>query len=188
MQEKQDRDKKGRFMKGGPGGPGRSKGDPKDIVCGDGKKRSVDALIYDLLAAYESLGGDTFLRKWAVHSHVNLRKFFELLFKFAPQPDVVAGDMNMRVVSAVPRPDERTMAKRIRKLEAELKTKDEELEDLRRPPAPDVAVIEHEPIRPRELPEHGTPGIKEMTDEELDAEIARIQKEIKNGDTQTKAL
>jgi len=120
MKKKQEsakeRDKKGRFTKGHKGGPGRPIGDPKDIICKDGKKRSVDALIYDLLGAYEDLGGDKFLRKWAVHSHSNLRKFFELLFKFAPQPDVVAGDPNIKVVSAVPRPDERTMAKIIKKL------------------------------------------------------------------------
>lgn len=52
MNKQQERDKKGRFTKGHKGGPGRPKGEPRDIICKDGKKRSVDALIDDLLATY----------------------------------------------------------------------------------------------------------------------------------------
>lgn len=189
MNKQSDRDKKGRFRKGGKAGPGRPKGEPKDIVCKDGKKRSVEALIEDLLATYGSLGGPKFLKAWALISQNNLRKFVEILFRFAPQPDVFTGNTNIQVVSAVPRIDDRAMAKRIRDLEAELKMKDEELHGFRASAhAPDEGELEHEPVRLLSLPAHGNPGIKDMTDDELDLEIARIQKEIKDGKVKKKAL
>lgn len=155
MKKQAERDKKGRFAKGHKGGPGRPKGEPKDIICKDGKKRSVDALIDDLLATYGTLGGSKFLKKWAMQSHGNLRKFIEILFKFAPQPDVVAGDVNVQVITAVPRINDSAAAKRIRELEAELRKKDKELERIRAPiDVQDVKEIEHKPVRPVELPEH----------------------------------
>ncbi len=81
-----ERDKKGRYVKGHKGGPGRHKGEPRDIICKDGKKRSVEMLITDLLATYKTLGGEKFLKKWAASSNRNLARFIEILFKFAPQP------------------------------------------------------------------------------------------------------
>ena len=88
--EVKERDPKGRFAKGHKSlSPGRPKGSPKDIICKDGKKRSVQALVDDLLAAYEHLGGDKFLRQWASHSHRNLARFVEILFKFAPPPEML---------------------------------------------------------------------------------------------------
>lgn len=38
MNKQPERDKKGRFTKGHKGGPGRPKGEPRDIICKDGKK------------------------------------------------------------------------------------------------------------------------------------------------------
>jgi hypothetical protein len=131
MKKQPERDKKGRFTKGHKGGPGRPKGEPRDIICKDGKKRSAGALIDDLLATYGTLGGEKFLKKWAMQSHSNLRKFIEILFKFAPHPEGYVGDANIKVISAVPRPDQGDTAKRIREMQAELKEKDEELKRLK---------------------------------------------------------
>lgn len=168
MKKQTERDKKGRFAKGHKGGPGRPKGEPKDVICKDGKKRSVEDLITDLLAAYRTLGGQKFLKKWAAASNKNLAKFIEILFKFAPHTDVVPGDTTIHVTSAVPRLDDRAAAKRIRELEAELREKDEE---LRRHEAPvdvqDVKEIKHEPVRLFALPEHRDPKIKAAKDEEI---------------------
>ena len=86
--EKGNRDSKGRWKKGKPGGPGRRKGEPKDIVCQDGKTRSPAALVNDLLSTYGKMGSNKLLYKWAMRSHGNLTKFIDLLFKFAPMPTV----------------------------------------------------------------------------------------------------
>lgn len=83
-----ERDKKGRYAKGHKGGPGRKPGTIKDITCADGKKRSVAALVDDLLAAYATMGGGEFLAKWATANHRNLTKFIDILYKFAPMPAV----------------------------------------------------------------------------------------------------
>lgn len=152
-----ERDKKGRFSKGHKGGPGRPKGEPRDIICKDGKKRSVNALIDDLLATYGTLGGTKFLKKWAMQSHGNLRKFIEILFKFAPQPDVVAGDTNIQIISAVPRirSDDTGQGERIKELQQLLRQRDEEIRLLKgQVDVPDLGDIKHEPVRPAELPEH----------------------------------
>lgn len=165
------RDKAGRFKKGTPGGPGRKKGEPRDIIYKDGKKRSVATLIDDLLAAYETLGGDKFLKKWATHSHRNLARFIEILFKFAPQPQDANRSSNTifeisekfmpkikieRIISDV-RPDEMgdPLGKRIKYLEDRLKEKDKEISRLRASVnVHDTKEIEHEPICSAELPEH----------------------------------
>ncbi len=173
------RDKAGRFKKGTPGGPGRKKGEPRDIICKDGKKRSVETLIDDLLAAYEGLGGDKFLKSWAAQSNRNLAAFVQLLFKFAPQsqgvnpsgsPSFLISEKFMpivkvnRVITDI-RPDENTIMeipesgsarkKRILELQAALKEKDEELRKLKvLVDTQDVKALEHVPIRPDELPEH----------------------------------
>ncbi len=131
MNKQSERDKKGRFTKGHKGGPGRPKGEPRDIICKDGKKRSIETLINDLLAAYQTLGGEKFLKKWAAQSNRNLTKFIDILFKFAPHPEGYYGDVNIKVISAVPRPDLGDAAKRIREMQAELKEKDEELKRLK---------------------------------------------------------
>ena len=145
-----------------------------------GKSRSVDVLIADLLANYESMGGKAFLRKWALHSHVNLRKFIEILFRFAPQPEVFAGDLNMQIISAVPRMDDSEKGKRIKELEDQVKEKDDELYGYRASVhVKDVEEIEHEPVRPLALEEHCEKKPVEMTDKELDLEIERIQKELR---------
>ena len=155
MKKKSERDKKGRFVKGHKGGPGRSKGEPKDVICKDGKKRSIGDLISDLLAAYQTMGGEKFLKKWAKQSNRNLTKFIEILFKFAPHPDVVPGDTSIKVISAVPRSDDRATAKRIRELEAKLREKEEELKQFRTSvDVQDIKEIQHEPVRPAALPEH----------------------------------
>lgn len=195
MKKNKERDKKGRFSKGHTGGPGRPKGEPRDIVCKDGKKRSVATLIGDLLAAYESLGGDKFLRKWALHSHSNLRKFIEILFKFVPQPEVVAGDTNIKVISAVPRvkieriitddPEKvgmpRAQEKTINDLQAEIRAKDGEIKHLKALiDAQETRVIEHEPIPPAALPEHTDKLLDELaslSEEELDKRLERMTNE-----------
>ncbi len=132
MKKNQERDNKGRFIKGHKSlSPGRPKGEPRDNICKNGKRRSVEGLINDLLAAYQTLGGEKFLKKWAAQSNRNLTKFIDILFKFAPHPEGYYGDVNIEVISAVPRPDPGDAAKRIREMQAELKEKDEELKRLK---------------------------------------------------------
>lgn len=173
------RDKRGRYTKGTGGGPGRKKGDPKDLVCGDGKKRSVSVLLDDLLKAYASMGGEKFIKKWALESKGNLKKFIEILFKFAPQPEnpSLPGGTTFEIsekfmpkiklerIYTDIRPNENTIMKRprpgdarkkrIMELQDKLKEKDEELRRLKALiDGHDTKEIEHEPIRPIELPEH----------------------------------
>ena len=132
MNKNQERDNKGRFIKGHKSlSPGRPKGEPRDIIFKNGKRRSVEGLISDLLAAYQTLGGEKFLKKWAAQSNRNLTKFIDILFKFAPHPEGYYGDVNIKVISAVPRPDRGDAAKRIREMQAELNKKDEELKRLK---------------------------------------------------------
>lgn len=169
IKKRPDRDKKGRFLKGARAGPGRPKSQPGDIICKDGKRRSVDALIKDLLLAYEAMGGGDFIKKWALHSHKNLTKFVEILFRFAPQPEQAGSDINIQVISAVPR---QATDQRVRDLERRLQESEAELQIYK---AQDLKVIEHEPIREDEK----DPGIKKMTDDELDQEIEKIQKELR---------
>lgn len=196
MKEKKERDKKGRFAKGHKGSGGRPKGEPRDIVCKDGKKRSVEGLINDLLAAYGSLGGDKFLKKWAVQSHGNLRKFIEILFKFVPQPQTPTqgpGSLMFdfsekikieRIITddpekvGMPRSDQKAI---INDLRTQLKQKDDELTHLRALiDAQDIKEIEHTPIRPAALPEHTDKMLDELanlSDEELDKRLERMTNE-----------
>ena len=181
MSKKSERDKKGRYAKGHKGGPGRPKGEPKDIVCKDGKKRSLTALLNDLLNTYEELGSDKFLISWAKHSHRNLNEFMKLLFRFVPEPKSIdplssasyeISEKYMpkikieRVITDI-RPDEHGDAimkmprsgdarnKRIMELQDKLKRKDGELRHLKALiNTQGIKEIEHEPIRPVELPEH----------------------------------
>ena len=170
------RDKKGRYTKGTGGGPGRKKGDPKDLVCGDGKKRSVGVLLDDLLKAYASMGGEKFIKKWALESKGNLKKFIEILFKFAPQPESpslpggITHEISERFMpklriervitdklpdEAEERASNAETEERINYLEAQLKVKDEELRRLRNlVDEEDAEEIEHELIHLLELPEH----------------------------------
>jgi len=78
------RSKTGQFMRGTKGGPGRKKGNVKDLLFKDGKKRSTEELIQDLLTTYVKLGSDKMLYKWATESRGNLKRFLDILFKFAP--------------------------------------------------------------------------------------------------------
>ena len=80
------RDSKGRWKKGKKGGPGRTKGEAKDLVCKGGKRHSVGALVEDLLGTYNKLGSNKFLLEWALSSKRNLTLFIQLLYKFAPMP------------------------------------------------------------------------------------------------------
>ena len=80
------RNKTGQFMKGTRGGPGRKKGDVKDVLFKDGKKRTTEELIQDLLTTYVKLGSNKMLYKWATESKGNLKRFLDILFKFAPLP------------------------------------------------------------------------------------------------------
>ena len=174
------RDKAGRFKKGTPGGPGRKKGEPRDIICKDGKKRSVETLIDDLLSAYGGLGGGKFLKSWAAQSNRNLAAFVQLLFKFAPQSQGVgpSGSTSYeiserympivkvnRVISDA-RPEEMkegAIDNRVITLQAELKKKNEELKHLKALlSGREIREIEHEPIRPKGLQEHSEVEIEKM--------------------------
>ena len=153
---------------------GERKAIPRIWVCGDGKKRSVGVLLDDLLKAYASMGGEKFIKKWALESKGNLKKFIEILFKFAPQPEssslpggttFEASEKFMPTIKVERiftdrRPGEKAedaiAQKRINALQAELETEREENRRLRMlVDGKDAEVIEHEPIRPSELPEHG---------------------------------
>lgn len=160
MKKKKERDKKGQYAKGHKGGPGRKPGEPKDILCKDGKKRSVAALIDDLLDAYATLGGAKFLKSWASHSHKNLAAFVQLLFKFAPQPEI--GDdreikpLQVQITTTPTDSHIANMEKNIIELRDELREKSDELQRLKSifdTHNITFEELEHEPIR-NELPGH----------------------------------
>lgn len=156
------RDLKGQFKKGCKGGPGRRKGEVKDIVCSDGKKRSPADLVDDLLSTYSRLGSNKFLYEWVLSSKRNLTKFLDILFKFAPPPEqVIAGDEFKPLtvhIKSIPT-DEHTLAmeKNIKLLTDENREQRSELLRLRSIfSSHDIKFeeIEHTPIR-EALPEHG---------------------------------
>ena len=180
MNEKTERDKKGQFQKGHKGAGGRPKGTIKDITCADGKKRSVAALVDDLLGAYATMGGGKFLAKWATANHRNLTKFIDILYKFAPMP--VVGDdrefkpLTVQVTNVIG--DKRTeqlgtysqshqgLQDQLEELRKELRKKDNEIERFKgifKDHDIDPGVIEHTPVRD-ELPGHED----DETEDELD--------------------
>lgn len=182
MTKKTGRDRKGRFTTGNIGGPGRRKVLPKELISKGGRGKSLDKLISDLLSTYEAVGSEAFLKKWATASHRNLTKFVELLYRFATPPEVGQGDLNIQVVSAVPRPGSGDVAasKVIRDLREELKERDKEIKRLNSIlDFTDVVETEHEVIPPDELPEHRE-EIKELSDEELEEEIKKTKEEVNN--------
>jgi hypothetical protein len=163
------RDKGGRFKKGTGGGPGRKKGEPRDIICKDGKKRSVEALIDDLLSTYSKLGSDKFLHEWALKSHRNLTKFIDILFKFAPQPEtLIKGEfkplqVTVNRVITDKRPQEletyprshQGLEDQIHELRTELYAKDKRLKEYAalldtldiEDSVRSIPLIEHEPVK-----------------------------------------
>jgi len=172
MKKKTERDKKGQYAKGHKGGPGRPKGEPEDIIYKDGKKRTIAALLNDLLGTYEKLGSDKFLTAWAKQSHKNLNEFMKLLFRFVPEPKSIESSdrIPLQVIVSdkylpkdakamkMPRPgDKNNMEKIIYDLQVELKRRGEEirrLKDIFDAHGIKSEEIEHEPIPPDALPEH----------------------------------
>ena len=166
------RDQGGRFKKGTPGGPGRTKGTIQDVLCKDCKTRSVSVLLDDLLGAYATMGGGKFLAKWATQNHRNLTKFIDILFKFTPDSKAVDRSEHSKPLRLIisdqflpkigdkkakemPEPENFKEAEKIiRKLLIELKKKEEQLKRYKKHDVQDVRPIEHEPIRPEGLPEH----------------------------------
>jgi len=207
VKEKVDkRDNKGRFKKGTGGGPGRKKGEPKDIICKDGKKRSTEQLIEDLLTTYSKLGSDKFLHKWALKSQRNLARFIDILFKFAPEPKRVdgVGDVSYQLsdkfmpkftierIITDERPDEHggpkmkmprpgdIIDKKVKEMEDKLREKDAEIQRLRgifETHGIDSEELVHEPIKPIELPEHSETEIEEKI-EELEKRKAELEHEL----------
>lgn len=155
------RDKGGRYKKGTGGGPGRKKGEPQDVLCKDGKARSVTALVDDLLSTYSKLGSDKFLHAWAVRSHRNLTAFIQLLYKFAPPPEqLVTQEFKPLTIQVkeMPKGDAiAAMEKTIRDLGDRLREQDMELLRLRSIFSSHNITyeeIEHTPVRDKELPKH----------------------------------
>jgi len=182
MKKTTGRDRKGRFTRGNIGGPGRRKVLPKELISKGRKGGSLDKLISDLLSTYQSIGSEEFLKKWATANHKNLTKFVELLFKLATPPEFGGGDLNIQIVSAVPRPGDKedAAASVIRELRAELKQRDQEIKRLNGIlDFTDPVEVDHEVIKPDELPEHEE-GIKKLTDDELDQEIKKLKEEVKH--------
>ena len=211
MKKEKERDNKGRYAKGHKGGPGRPKGEPKDIIGKAVKKGDMTGLLNALLETYAKLGGDKFFFTWAKRSHGNLNEFMKLLFRFVPQPGSSESDIHKmrfdfgeglkveRVLTderpdenaphEMPKPDSPIGAK-ILKLQAEIRAKDKEIDQLKarlsvQEAGEDLEEIKHRPIRPIGLPEHDEDReIEEMTDEELDEAIEWAEKEAKDGSSQ----
>ena len=165
------RDNAGRFKKGTKGGPGRKKGEARDIICKDGKKRSVAALVDDLLGTYSKLGSEKFLLEWAKSSKRNLTLFLQILYKFAPQPTI--GDdrefkpLTVQVTNVIG--DKRTeqlgtysqshqaLDDQLHELQRELRKKDMEIERFKGIFSQhdiDPSELEHEPFEDEQLPGH----------------------------------
>ena len=181
MTEKTIRDRKGRFIKGHKGGPGRRKILPKELMSKGRKGQSLDKLISDLLSTYEAIGGEEFLKTWAASSHKNLTKFVELLYRFATPPEFGGGDLNIQIVSAIPRPGdkENPAAEVIRELREVVKERDKEIRRLNSLlDYTDPVDADFEVIKPDELPEHEEEGIKGLSDQELDQEIKKTKEEV----------
>ena len=157
------RDKKGQFKKGTKGGPGRLKGEARDLVCAGGKRHSVGALVEDLLGTYNKLGSNKFLLEWALSSKRNLTLFIQLLYKFAPQP--VEGDdrefkpliVKVEKIISDRRPAEletypqshQGLEDQLHELRKEIRERDNEIERFKgifKAHDIDPGVIQHEPI------------------------------------------
>lgn len=182
--EAKQRDNKGRLLPGHKPMGGRPKGEPVDVICRDGKMRSPEELIKDILATYQTLGGKAFLRKWAMHSHVNLRKFVEILFRFAPQVEGFVGETNIQIISNIPRSNDTDEAKTIRELKLRLGDQEKELKRLREAMhTQGEEVIDHEPISLDLLPEKSEDA-KRKRDEKLreSREIDQEEREAPAGD------
>jgi len=165
--EARQRDKKGRLLPGHKPMGGRPKGEPIDVLCKDGKLRSPEQLIKDILATYQTLGGKAFLKKWAMHSHVNLRKFVEILFRFAPQVEGFVGETNIQIISNIPRSNDTDERKTIRELKLRLGDQEKELKRLREAiHTQGEEVIDHEPISLDLLPEKSE-DVKRKRDEKF---------------------
>lgn len=159
--KKDKRDSKGRFKKGRQPGPGRPPGTIQDVLCKDGKARTVSVLLDDLLGAYAKMGGGKFLAKWATQNHRNLTKFIDILYKFAPMPTIESSvEVKPLVVTVktLPKGDAvSAMEKTIRDLGDRLREQDMELLRLRSIFSSHNITyeeIEHEPIRDKELVKH----------------------------------
>lgn len=169
MKEKSNRNVKGQFVKGHPGSGGRPKGIIKDLLSKDGKKRSVAALVDDLLSTYGKLGSNKFLYSWAMRSHRNLEKFIDILFKFAPQPEtLIKGEfkplqVTVNRVITDKRPQEletyprshQGLEDQIHELRTELYAKDKRLKEYAalldtldiEDSVRSIPLIEHEPVK-----------------------------------------
>lgn len=193
------RNKTGQFMKGTKGGPGRKKGNVKDLLFKDGKKRSTEELIQDLLVTYVKLGSDKMLYKWATESKGNLKRFLDILFKFAPLPKSVdsydphsptylASEQFMPKVEVVftdRRPDEHgggkmkmprpgdIIDKKMKEMENKLRERDAEIQRLMsifETHGIDADELKHEPIEAIPLPEHSD------SESEIDEKIEDAEK------------
>jgi len=177
------RDSKGRFKKGHKSTGGRKKGEVRDIICKDGRRRNAGDLVTDLLATYGKLGSDKFLLEWAKRSHRNLERFLDLLFKFAPMPTVESTmDFKPLVVRVITdkRPGEleaspqfqHTLENQVRELRQSIIDRDNELRRFKalfETHGIDAGVIEHEPIREK-LPEHKPDETEEEREEREELE------------------
>lgn len=192
------RNKAGQYAKGHKGGPGRKAGDVKDLLFKDGKKRSTEELIQDLLTTYVKLGSNKMLYKWAIESKRNLKQFLDLLFKFAPLPKAVdssdprspiyqASEKFMPVViervytderpdemggpkMKMPRPGD-IIYKKMKEMEDKLRERDAEIQRLMNifeTHDIDSEELKHEPIKAIELPEH--------SEAEIDKKIEAAEK------------
>lgn len=198
-----ERDKRGRYAKGHKGGPGRKKGDVKDLLFKDGKKRSTEELIQDLLATYVKLGSNKMLYKWAIESRRNLKQFLDLLFKFAPLPKAVDSSdprspiyqaserfmPKLEIIFTDERPDEHggpkmkmprpgdIIDKKMKEMEDRLRERDAEIDRLRsifKTHNIDENELSHEPVRPIPLPESSEAEIDKKIE---DAERRKLKLE-----------
>jgi len=193
------RSKTGQFVKGTGGGPGRKKGNVEDLLCKDGKKRSTEQLIQDLLATYVKLGSNKFLYKWALESKGNLKKFLDILFKFAPLPKAIDSsdprsptyqfseqympEFKIERIITDKRPDEHggpkmrmprpgdAIDRKMKEMEDNLRQRDEEIDRLK-------SIFETHGINADELTHEPIEAIElpEHSDSELDEKIEAAEK------------
>lgn len=165
----------------------------------DGKKRTTEELIQDLLTTYVKLGSNKMLYKWATESRGNLKRFLDLLFKFAPlpksidsfdprSPTYLASEQFMPKIKIervftdrrpdehgggkmkMPRPGD-IIDKKMKEMEDKLRKRDAEIQRL-------MSIFETHGIDSEELKHEPIKAIElpEYSDSELDKKIENAEK------------
>lgn len=177
------RTKKGRFAKGTRPGPGKRARKDSPVPS---SKEIRDAFYQAFVEIFVKGGSINELVEFCKRNQLNQRLLIQEVRKILPDLSTErdgAGIGTLQVVSAVPRSTDAdaVMKRKIRELEAQVKDQAEELRRFKAVTTVEALVeLKHEPVRPAGLPEHkpSDKDVGDLTDEELEAEIQSVQKEI----------